>query len=111
MPGTLNNASRRLSGRGVHDRSEPGQVPGSRASRPSPAETLLLELRRHRDDGTPFNEAWPKAVPIALHGLVARDRKAWQIAFSGTRHAWQACYEGRPAVTRLVRLHDEDEPW
>jgi hypothetical protein len=62
-------------------------------------EQVRTELAGHRAAGAPFDHAWPAALDQALDG---DDGQVWLDVLHGTRFAWAAAYERRPA-TRAER--------
>jgi hypothetical protein len=78
----------------------------------SAPETLCRELRRLRNDGLTFNDAWAQALEIAIR--VDCNAGDWLHIFNATREGWQRGYENRPAERQedaaLALAYDELGP-
>lgn len=53
--------------------------------------TLCRELRRLRDHGRTFDEAWPQALEVAIR--VDCNAGDWLAALTATRPGWEAAYD------------------
>ncbi len=71
-----------------------------------PLPALRLALRRDRDRGRPFAEAWPRACGRALAGLRPRERNRWRAALDATEGAWRRAYEGEPPAAEDVFVRE-----
>jgi len=57
-----------------------------------PAVRLRCELRRARDAGQEFLDAWPRAIEVATSRLPRDEAGSWREAFESTRFAWRSAY-------------------
>jgi hypothetical protein len=70
---------------------------------------ILVKLREQleaaRALGEPFDEAWPKALRMALNEHREREKGvSWAAILDETRYAWEACYVDGQS-------YEEDHAW